>query len=794
MRFSKRYTFMGMIAVFLLFSMYAISAVIYVDGINGNDTTGDGSQAYPYKTIHKGVNVAFSGDTVIVFDGVYAGNIVISKSITLEAGSNPVIDGGGGSGIKIYASNVTVDGFEVKNCYTGILVGYEASPPGNLQNVKILNNKVHNITGGNGAFGVYVGYQSENLPGGPVYTPEIPDHLDYSGLEIRNNEIYDSTGACLVLQSIKAGTGMLVVDGNRIHNGNASAIWLDSSRDVEITSNILEKCVTGIFISGYADGYYTGEPDAPYDPQNIYVLYNTIQTNSVNGISVYDGWPSSIYIHYNNIVGSNTNEYAWGGIYRFVGGTEPIQAEYNWWGKATGPRRLDPPTGSIRVGDGDRISKNVDCDPWLLKPVDDNALYLLPNDASVYIKPDESITVDLMVANLQQYVKACQAFIGYNSSYFTSTGVTEGGGVWDDLIYEHYALGEVDAAIGVFGESYPSQGTQADGKVAIFTFAAKGIEGVTSIIFRPNLAPDPFLIGSTYLSDMDALPVWPSKINSTNIYIDGTLPLINISSAKQSGQELLISLGSTTTAIQGIVNIKVTASDPNSPGRSGLDAIPAVTITPFGGVPENATFVNESPTGTFNFTWMITPSTPNGIATINVMVSDKAGNMASDSDTFNINKNQISGIISMETMSPASYSFDRNVVFTLTNSLGIVIKTYTLSVNFTNSSAIATGSYVLTDVPSNVAGISAKTAWSLREKKSAILDINGQAIANFTGSDILRGGDLNETNSVNSLDYAILQGAWNTVNPAADVNADGLVNSFDYVIMKKYWLKIGDPQ
>jgi len=43
--------------------------------------------------------------------------------------------------------------------------------------------------------------------------------------------------------------------------------------------------------------------------------------------------------------------------------------------------------------------------------------------------------------------------------------------------------------------------------------------------------------------------------------IDSTHPAINIASAKQSGQELLISLGSTINAVQGVVNIQVTASD-----------------------------------------------------------------------------------------------------------------------------------------------------------------------------------------------------------------------------------------
>jgi len=57
--------------------------------------------------------------------------------------------------------------------------------------------------------------------------------------------------------------------------------------------------------------------------------------------------------------------------------------------------------------------------------------YISSNDSSVYIKPTETVTVDMLVANLQQPVKACQAFLGYNSTYFTFGSVVEGGGAWD---------------------------------------------------------------------------------------------------------------------------------------------------------------------------------------------------------------------------------------------------------------------------------------------------------------------------------------------------------------------------
>jgi len=49
----------------------------------GSDVTGDGTAAYPFATIQKGVSTAVSGDTVIVLPGTYVGVVSITKSLTL---------------------------------------------------------------------------------------------------------------------------------------------------------------------------------------------------------------------------------------------------------------------------------------------------------------------------------------------------------------------------------------------------------------------------------------------------------------------------------------------------------------------------------------------------------------------------------------------------------------------------------------------------------------------------------------------------------------------------------------
>jgi len=105
----------------------------------------------------------------------------------------------------------------------------------------------------------------------------------------------------------------------------------------------------------------------------------------------------------------------------------------------------------------------------------------------------------------------------------------------------------------------------------------------------------------------------------------------------------------------------------------------------------------------------------------------------------------------MNTESTSVYSFDRDVVFKATDSSGTVLKQWTVSISFVNNTGtkIASGTYVLTDVPADTANLSSKTAWSLRTKEAVIFGTDMQAVVDFT----ILGGDLNNSNSVNILDF-----------------------------------------
>lgn len=55
----------------------------------------------------------------------------------------------------------------------------------------------------------------------------------------------------------------------------------------------------------------------------------------------------------------------------------------------------------------------------------------------------------------------------------------------------------------------------------------------------------------------------------------------------------------------------------------------------------------------------------------------------------------------------------------------------------------------------------------------------------------LKGGDFDNNNIVNSLDFSIMMGDWETGGLISDVNNDGIVNSIDFALMNSSWFITG---
>jgi len=271
------------------------------------------------------------------------------------------------------------------------------------------------------------------------------------------------------------------------------------------------------------------------------------------------------------------------------------------------------------------------------------------------------------------------------------------------------------------------------------------------------------------------------RICDVTIKIDKTDPLVSIDAITQGGPSVMLPGGA--VALQGLVEITVSASD----GTSGLAAAPSVSVQFSSGDPVPLSTTDT--TSPFTYVASITSSTPNGVATINASVSDNAGNSSvATAKTFNVNKNQIAGTVELEDLNPPdSPLVSRTVVF-----VGSTGKTWNVSVDFAPHTS--TGTFTLTDVPDSTSMLSAKTAWNLRRRVGVTAGDNGQDTADFTGSNKLLGGDLNGTNSINILDYAVLKRDWYTHAAGADIDGDGAVSFGDYTIMIANWFKKGDAE
>jgi len=139
------------------------------------------------------------------------------------------------------------------------------------------------------------------------------------------------------------GGGSTSADG--IYIGDIPANGPAGSITVAITNNIVSGWQHGInLVSSVTGATITG---------------NTIQNNVApgSGVHIVSGInAANIHVNFNTIAGNGGS----GGYGVSNGGTGTLDAEYNYWGAASGPTHPGNPGGS-----GDPVSGNVDYYPWI---------------------------------------------------------------------------------------------------------------------------------------------------------------------------------------------------------------------------------------------------------------------------------------------------------------------------------------------------------------------------------------------------------------------------------------------
>jgi len=159
----------------------------------------------------------------------------------------------------------------------------------------------------------------------------------YEDVDISGNSIENSNGSWTAITFSAGGVGSGI---NGVISDNTVTTTLATpggAKGIGLYGLVTETSITDNRITGFDIGV-------------------NISSNDIDGSPVF----ADAIVTSNNISGS--------GSYGLYNGstTNTIDAEYNWWGDASGP-------SGEGLGIGDAVSTNVDFDPWLTEPIPEPA-------------------------------------------------------------------------------------------------------------------------------------------------------------------------------------------------------------------------------------------------------------------------------------------------------------------------------------------------------------------------------------------------------------------------------------
>ena len=290
----------------------------WVDSNPGDAVDGHTFGTDAFATIQEGINAVAEGGTVYVAAGIYNEHVIINKTLTLR-GAQANVD-------------PTVEGARTDPSLESIIIG----TGGGYDGAAIVIELPEATEG----FEVVInGFTIKNPEGDyGVILPSSPEEPPYKDAIVEYNIITECRYGIESWYGQAAGD---LIRKNLITNnyyGIESYYWYKT-----IALQIVENRFTGNEV-----GIYMCDKETQ-------VERNTFTGNKY-GIYVY--YSDGSEAHYNNIYGNT--EY---GIYNE--GAPAINAILNWWGDPSGPHNPTLNPGGL----GDKVSDNVDFDPWLTAPI-----------------------------------------------------------------------------------------------------------------------------------------------------------------------------------------------------------------------------------------------------------------------------------------------------------------------------------------------------------------------------------------------------------------------------------------
>lgn len=207
----------------------------------------------PFRTIDEALRAAHAGDFIEVQGGTYHGNLVIDKSVTLQAAASdkerPILDGqGNGTVVTINAPNVTVHGFEIRNSgsepdqdHAGITV--------NAPFALIEQNRLDEVL-----FGIFIAQAADAIVRGNEITSQARFDSGRKGDAIR---LWYSPRA--------------LIENNHIYQSRDVVLWY--SAEVRLVNNLIEHGRYGVHLM-YCDDALIENNRLLNNSVGIYTMYS----------------------------------------------------------------------------------------------------------------------------------------------------------------------------------------------------------------------------------------------------------------------------------------------------------------------------------------------------------------------------------------------------------------------------------------------------------------------------------------------------------------------------------------
>lgn len=293
----------------------------------GNDTSGTGTAALPFKTIAKGVQAAPSGGTVLVLSGTYpvTGPIFIGKPLTIQkSGSSAVIvNASGWTSTDTYVlgivntSSVTIDGLTISNKIANgskaIWILANSGATANLNNITIKNCVVTNI-----------GWISNNLSSIPANSGIVANAIKVDGgnasyaitnVKLENNQVSNCATGWGEAVTLTGNVNGFSVSGNKVYNianigivaaGNYTSTGATSNnqaRNGTIALNEVYNCMSAVANS--AGIYIDGALNCTVQRNKVYNCGVGLAVGAEQNTATGNGGQSTGHIINNNVVYNN---------------------------------------------------------------------------------------------------------------------------------------------------------------------------------------------------------------------------------------------------------------------------------------------------------------------------------------------------------------------------------------------------------------------------------------------------------------------------------------------------------